>query len=276
MKKWEAPAPLADGRDPLEVGRAVASLTNQTTGNSWIWRKAVENDERNIYGSRVKLGDYGYFRRSKDQRRRFPDEQIMRLFGLTKKELAYCRDAWAQRAGPEVTRAELVKQTREFVRKNGRWPRAKDFRTDKSVPSERMLYKHMSWNRINELGIWSGGLTRLYFEVAGKYKLTPKEVLAIPNVTVRRWAIERIGGIEKVVQHGELIQQDDFGKLWKLPGDTAREPMMYIEVVNSTKNPDGTYDHYFLRVPPDSKTAREAVAWTFNVQPEELLFAAQS
>jgi hypothetical protein len=36
-------------------------------------------------------------------------------------------------------------------------------------------------------------------------------------------------------------------------------------VINSTPEPDGRFKRYWLRVPPDTKTAHEAVAWTFGV-----------
>ena len=39
-----------------------------------------------------------------------------------------------------------------------------------------------------------------------------------------------------------------------------------VEVVNSTPEPDGTRKTYFLRVPPTTRTAREAVAWTFGLR----------
>ncbi len=38
-----------------------------------------------------------------------------------------------------------------------------------------------------------------------------------------------------------------------------------VEVINATAEPDGGFRHYFLRVPPDTKTAREAVAWSFGL-----------
>jgi hypothetical protein len=38
-----------------------------------------------------------------------------------------------------------------------------------------------------------------------------------------------------------------------------------VEVLNSTPEPDGTRKTYFLRVPPNLRTAREAVAWTFGL-----------
>lgn len=43
------------------------------------------------------------------------------------------------------------------------------------------------------------------------------------------------------------------------------EPFQMVEVVNSTPEPDGSFKHYFLRVPPTIQDADEAVAWTFNL-----------
>ena len=40
---------------------------------------------------------------------------------------------------------------------------------------------------------------------------------------------------------------------------------MVVEVENSTPEPDGSRRTYFLRVPPATRTAREAVAWTFSM-----------
>ena len=54
------------------------------------------------------------------------------------------------------------------------------------------------------------------------------------------------------------------------------EPLVMVEVVNSTAEPDGTYKDYFLRVPPDIETARAAVAWTFDVEPERYRVEVQT
>ncbi|WP_331386629.1 DUF6745 domain-containing protein [Saccharothrix sp. ST-888] len=43
------------------------------------------------------------------------------------------------------------------------------------------------------------------------------------------------------------------------------EPVVMVEVVNSTAEPDGTFRTYWLRVPPGTRTARAGVAWTFGV-----------
>jgi hypothetical protein len=61
------------------------------------------------------------------------------------------------------------------------------------------------------------------------------------------------------------VQRDEAGVLWRieLEGD---EPLVMVEVVNSTPEPDGTHRTYWLRVPPRTRTAREGVAWTFGLE----------
>ena len=41
------------------------------------------------------------------------------------------------------------------------------------------------------------------------------------------------------------------------------------EVKNATVEPDGSRKIYILRVPPDMRTAREGVAWTFGLTAEQ-------
>lgn len=96
-------------------------------------------------------------------------------------------------------------------------------------------------------------------------RLTPEEVLGEPNVEVRRVMMERFG-FDRLVRetNAELVSQDDYGKLWRvpIPGD---EDLVMVEVVNSTAEPDGSFKDYFLRVPPSVRTAHEAVAWTWDM-----------
>jgi hypothetical protein len=63
------------------------------------------------------------------------------------------------------------------------------------------------------------------------------------------------------------MHSDEFGELYRkeLAGD---EPLVMVCVINKTPEPDGTYKKYFLRVPPQITTAKDAVAWTFE-QPTE-------
>ncbi|HEY9684583.1 MAG TPA: hypothetical protein V6C86_23580 [Oculatellaceae cyanobacterium] len=90
-----------------------------------------------------------------------------------------------------------------------------------------------------------------------------------PNAEVRRILIQRYGEI-RYLQDSDAteIDSDEYGTLYKKPllGD---EPMVIVKVKNSTPEPDGTFKHYYLRVPPYVTTARAAVAWTFDMKPEE-------
>jgi hypothetical protein len=89
------------------------------------------------------------------------------------------------------------------------------------------------------------------------------------NAEVRRVMLEHFGFERYLRESGaERLHQDETGVLWRvdLPGD---EPLVMVEVVNSTPEPDGTHRTYFLRVPPDTRTARAGVAWTFGLSEEE-------
>jgi hypothetical protein len=97
------------------------------------------------------------------------------------------------------------------------------------------------------------------------------------NAEVRRVMIERYRHGEEVSgaaayfrdAGGERLDHDErYGTLWErnVPGD---EPIVMVEVVNSTAEPDGSRKRYWLRVPPEMQTAREAVAWTFGLSERE-------
>lgn len=96
-----------------------------------------------------------------------------------------------------------------------------------------------------------------------------REIITQPNTELRRLLMQRYGHAHLVEDLcGRATHQDDFGTLYHLeiPAD---EPLVMVKVVNSTPEPDGTFKDYFLRVPPGMKTAREAVAWTFRLEPYE-------
>jgi hypothetical protein len=84
--------------------------------------------------------------------------------------------------------------------------------------------------------------------------------------------VERFGE-ERLVREGgaTLVDEDATGRLWRRPLKRVswrtpdNEPVVMVEVVNSTPELDGSRKTYFLRVPPTVKTAREAVAWTFGL-----------
>lgn len=89
------------------------------------------------------------------------------------------------------------------------------------------------------------------------------------NTTVRRIMIDRYGIVRYLKErNAELISQDDWGKLWSLP-QMGDEPIVMVEMVNSTPEPDGTYATYFERVDPSVRTPLEALAWQVDLTPAE-------
>jgi hypothetical protein len=63
--------------------------------------------------------------------------------------------------------------------------------------------------------------------------------------------------------NAKLIHEDNFGKLHRVRFFDM-EPLLLVEVINSTPEPNGTVNHHLLRVPPETETAHGAVAWTFG------------
>ncbi len=116
----------------------------------------------------------------------------------------------------------------------------------------------------------------------------PPEVAAeLPNLNVARIQAEENAEVRRVMLEfygfdrylrecdAKKVHSDETGVLWRaeLPND---EPLVMVEVVNSTPEPDGTRRTYFLRVPPSIRTARAAVAWTFGLTEEEYSPLAQT
>lgn len=103
--------------------------------------------------------------------------------------------------------------------------------------------------------------------------ITLSEIDAERNVELRRVLVERFGE-ERLIREGgaRLVHEDETGRLWRRPlaivspwSRHADEPIVMVEVQNSTPEADGSRHTYFLRVPPGMRTAREAVAWTFGL-----------
>ncbi|MFJ2018667.1 DUF6745 domain-containing protein [Streptomyces nodosus] len=95
--------------------------------------------------------------------------------------------------------------------------------------------------------------------------LTPRRIREEENAELRRVMLEHYGYERYLEESGaQPVQRDKAGVLWRieLEGD---EPLVMVEVVNSTPEPDGTHRTYWLRVPPRTRTAREGVAWTFGL-----------
>jgi hypothetical protein len=86
------------------------------------------------------------------------------------------------------------------------------------------------------------------------------------DVQVRRCMIE-IMTPQRYVQLGGAVRvaEDETGILWRRNW-LASDSWAAVEVVNATPEPDGTRRHFFLQVPANLRTAREAVAWTYGMR----------
>lgn len=168
------------------------------------------------------------------------------------------------------TRERIEKAFCAFVVKHKRWPRSTEFSSKNGLPSTSTIAAHsMSIDRLQR-AFW-GRRPR---------SLTPVLIRTIPNLTTRRDAITAYGGTEKFIRDGggTEIQRDEYGVLWNIDlADGNDNRQRFVEVVNKSprvnedtgelvlENGQPVFDHYFLRVPPLTPTARAGVAWTFNL-----------
>jgi hypothetical protein len=87
------------------------------------------------------------------------------------------------------------------------------------------------------------------------------------NVEIRRCMIEIMTPRRYVEQGGAIrIAEDETGILWRKTW-LAFDAWAAVEVINATPEADGTRKHFFLQVPANLRTAREAVAWTYGMEP---------
>lgn len=96
-----------------------------------------------------------------------------------------------------------------------------------------------------------------------------EDIQAERNVEVRRIMMERFGLWNYLQMSGAReVQRDECGVLYKseISGD---ESLVMVQVINKTPEPDGSFKVYHLRVPPHVTTARQAVAWSFNLPESE-------
>ena len=112
-------------------------------------------------------------------------------------------------------------------------------------------------------------------------KVTARLLERTPNMENRRVLIERIG-FEKFLRITQAypVHRDKYGTLYEVPirfgsevvqaapsvwDSPLRAAQRFVKVKNSTPEPDGSFKHYVLQVPPNMNTAKEAVAWTFGL-----------
>ncbi|MBK9080477.1 MAG: hypothetical protein IPL91_15910 [Hyphomicrobium sp.] len=90
------------------------------------------------------------------------------------------------------------------------------------------------------------------------------------SVILRDIMIERFG-LERFIREcgAKPVRQDEVGSLWVAEHPVPRRRVTAVEVVNGTAEPDGSYRHYFIRVPNIIRTARGAVAWSYGLTAEQ-------
>jgi hypothetical protein len=104
--------------------------------------------------------------------------------------------------------------------------------------------------------------------------ITVERIEREKNVETRSILIERYG-LERFLNDSgaKKINEDECGVLYRKVFTSADvmmdEPLVVVMVNNSTPEPDGSTKQYFLRVPPNVRTAREAVAWTFGMSEDD-------
>jgi hypothetical protein len=95
--------------------------------------------------------------------------------------------------------------------------------------------------------------------------ITLETIDAEMNVQVRRCMIEIMTPARYVALGGAArIAEDETGVLWRKIWFST-DAWAAVEVINATPEADGTRQHFFLQVPADMSTAREAVAWTYGL-----------
>lgn len=94
-----------------------------------------------------------------------------------------------------------------------------------------------------------------------KNRLHAREILNINNATIRASILRRFGLENFIREAGAKVLDVEKGRrLLRVPAST---PIMAVEVKDST-----TGKTYVLSVPPEMKTCKEAVAWTFGMTPD--------
>jgi hypothetical protein len=99
------------------------------------------------------------------------------------------------------------------------------------------------------------------------------ELLSIRTISgahdpqIRRCMIEVFTPERFIAEGGAYrVSQDETGVLWRQRW--RWEAWAAVEVLNGSPEPDGTRKRYFLQVPANMRSAREAVAWTYGL-PEQ-------
>ncbi len=193
--------------------------------------------------------------------------------------------------GIDLTDKLPMPQLLEAVKAGGWWWPFKSVCFACDNPKE--LHFEANWHRLhneNDMAIrfqddW--GFYVLHGHKVPEYiiqnRYSAKDIDAEPNMVIRSLMIERFGTGKYIMETGtEEIDRSDYGILYRkehanAPDAPERgkfimrffEPIHMVRMTSKTPEADGSFREYFLRVPANIKTAREAVAWTFNLEENE-------
>jgi hypothetical protein len=97
--------------------------------------------------------------------------------------------------------------------------------------------------------------------------ISVRAISAALDPQIRRCMIEILTPERFIGEGGAYrVSQDETGVLWRQRW--RWEAWAAVEVVNGTPEPNGRHKRYFLQVPANMRSAREAVAWTYGL-PEQ-------
>jgi len=190
---------------------------------------------------------------------------------MTEEQAAKALDIGVADAKREIAKLDWKPWTTEqmklamfaFYKREGRWPMAREYKLANELPP----YRQWMWRGYDELNTYDVRSIDVWERIIARDKrCTPQMAISFRNVLARKEAIDRIGFQTFLKKKLATVREEDpeWGTLYELPGETPSEPMVMLKVINSTAEPDGTFSEYYLRVPPNMQTAREAVRWTFG------------
>jgi hypothetical protein len=97
--------------------------------------------------------------------------------------------------------------------------------------------------------------------------ISVRAISAANDPQIRRCMIEVFTPERFIAEGGAYpVSHDETGTLWRQRW--RWEAWAAVEVINGSPEPDGTRKRYFLQVPANMRSAREAVAWTYGL-PEQ-------
>jgi len=96
-------------------------------------------------------------------------------------------------------------------------------------------------------------------------RLQAKDIIECVNATIRHHLLASYG-YENFFRYmsGEVIDRDGSSELIRLHWHRDEEAMVMVKVKDST-----THKSYLLRVPPEMRTCKQAIAWTFDLEEDE-------